>query len=166
MPTDDSLDRLSFGLRSVSFNRIVALCVAFGFAGAAVFLAGLLVLELLSSRTADISWGYIAGLAIAVMMAIGIAYMASQVRSFSVHNGWMALPLPLRLKSDKRVKSIPLREIRTARPWMNSDGKTGFEFQLVDETVFYVLLEDLPQGAGEFLSRLAAAVSRDNAPRR
>jgi len=80
MRVDDPLDRLPFGLGSVSFNRIVALCAAFASTGAAVFLVGLFVIEVLCTGAVGISWGYVTGLAIEITMLVIIAYMASQSR--------------------------------------------------------------------------------------
>ena len=158
MLTPEPLQDSAFRFEGRSRNRFIATIMLLLMSIAAIVLAILLLTELATKGPSGISWSSVAFLGLGLFMALGLIYLASQIKSFSVRSGLMTLPIPIRTISGRRVKSIPLLDI-TAGEFTGGAGG-GVTLTLKDGTQFQILYEDLPAGGKEFLERFVAARSK------
>jgi len=99
------------------------------------------------------SWalGFLLGSAAFFSLA-GYALLRS--RPFSVRNGLITLPWPIRTKTGARRRVVHVREIDSLKPATSPEGYAGLRVTLLDGTVFHLWDPDLPPGAREHLQRL------------
>jgi hypothetical protein len=84
-----------------------------------------------------------------------LSFSILRARQFSVENGLLKLPRPVRTAGGTRTREIQLREFSSLESLANPEGYLGLRITLRDGTTFYLWDPDLPPGAREYLIRLS-----------
>ncbi len=132
---------------------------AFIAVGVAAFAGALLLLEIIDSSPSSLDPWAVVFLLSSMGFFSFAGYALLRTRPFSVHDGLIVLPWPLRTKTGLRRKTVRVEEIESVGPASSPEGYYGLRVILRDGTGFYLWDPDLPPGAKEALLRLSSLSS-------
>jgi hypothetical protein len=130
-------------------------------AGAAVITGGLAIGQAVRGTAIEGPgglWGSVSFLAAISILSAFLSTIPLRIRGFRVQDGFMTLVTPVRTRSGKRVRHLPLTQIAHAERIAQPGADSGILVRLVDGTTFPIFDDDL-RGDRFFLDRLLVAVS-------